>query len=88
MQLLVRNTVKDFAVWYDVFMADMPRGKPYGISLERLWQSAEDPNTVFFVLNIEDKAKVDAFMALPKSAKVGELAGAIDGEIWYLEPVT
>ncbi len=87
MQLFVRHPVKDFDVWYGVLMSEMPRAAEYGITLDRVWQSVDDPNEVFFLLNIKDKATTEAFMASPESVENGEKAGALDGEIYYIDPV-
>lgn len=87
MQLLVRNRVKDFEIWRRYFDADREVAAAYGIQTRDLWRSTDDPNDVFFVLNVEDRARADAFMARPESARIGELAGVLDGEIHYLQSV-
>lgn len=87
MQLLVRNKVKDFATWYQFFGAETVAAAEFGVTLDRVWQSMDDPNNVFFILNVEDVDRANAFMARPESAEVGEKSGVIDGEYYYLEPV-
>lgn len=88
MQLLVRNKVKDFATWFSFFGEESAAAAEYGVTLDRVWQSMDDPNNVFFILNVEDVDRANAFMARPESAEVGEKSGVIDGEFYYLEPVT
>jgi len=88
MQLLVRNKVKDFSKWHAYFMQDSGAAAKYGVTLARLWQTAEDPNNVFFLLDIEDIDRTNAFMARPESQEIGVKSGVIDGEFHYLEAVT
>lgn len=87
MQLLVRNKVKDFAKWYTYFEADSDAAAEYGVTLATLWQSTDDPNNVFFLLNIENVDRANAFMARPESQEIGIKSGVIDGEVHYLEAV-
>ena len=88
MQLLVRNKVKDFSTWYAYFKADSDAGAEYGLALRLLWQAAEDPNDVFFLLDIEDIDRANAFMSRPESQDIGVKAGVIDGEFHFLNQVS
>ena len=87
MQLLVRNKVANFAVWREVFDADRARASEYGLKVARLWQSKDDPNEVFFLLDVADVDRANAFMARPESRESGEKSGVIDGEFYFLKPV-
>ena len=87
MQLLVRNKVKDFSKWYVYFEKDSDAAAEYGLTLAGLWQTSNDPNNVFFLLDIEDIDRADAFMARPESQEMGVKSGVIDGEFHYLEAV-
>ncbi len=87
MQLLVRNTVKDFSRWLACFEADSRAAAEYGVTFECMWQAAGNPNEVFFLLNIESAERAEAFMARPESQDTGEKAGVIDGEVHFLKPV-
>ncbi len=87
MQLLVRNRVKDFSTWLDYFDGDGDAAAEYGLKVAQMWQSAEDPNNVFFLLDVEDVARANAFMARPESREIGEKSGVIDGEFYYVQPV-
>ncbi len=84
MQLLVRNKVKDFSTWYRYFEEDSAAAAEYGVTLSSLWRSADDPNNVFFLLNVEDVDRTNAFMARPESEEIGVKSGVIDGELHYL----
>ena len=87
MQMLVRNRVRDFSQWYVYFNADRAAAAEYGLTLAALWQVADDPNNVFFILNVEDIEQANAFIARPESQEIGDKSGVIDGEIHYLEPL-
>jgi hypothetical protein len=86
-QLLVRNKVKNFATWYAYFNEDRAAAAEYGVTLTNLWQSIDDPNTVFFVLDVEGVDRANAFMARPESQDICVKSGVIDGEFHYLEAV-
>ena len=58
-----------------------------GLVLKDMWRCVNDPNNVFFVFDVTDKNKADEFVNSPESAKVGEDAGVIDGELFYIERV-
>ncbi len=88
MQLLVRNKVKDYSKWYEYFQEDSVAAAEHGITLATLWQAADDPNNVFFLLDVEDVDRANAFMARPESREIGIRSGVIDGEVHYLEAVT
>lgn len=84
-RMLVRNRVKDYALWKTVFDEGYPRAVAAGLELEHLWRCTDDPGQVFFVLTVADRGRADLFLAAPESAESGERAGVIDGEFWYLE---
>lgn len=85
--MLVRNRVRDYDVWKTVFDSEQGSAEESGLELAHLWRASDDPNTVYFILCVRDRAKADAFVNDPASAKVGERAGVIDGEITYIEDV-
>ena len=87
MQLLVRNRVKDYAVWRQVFDADTEAAADYGLSVARVWRAHDDANNVFFLLNVESVERANAFMARPESQANGERSGVIDGEFFFLQAV-
>ena len=87
MQLLVRNKVKDFSKWYEYFMQDSAAAAEYGVTLAHIWQTLDDPNNVFFLLDIADVDRANDFMARPESQEIGVKSGVIDGEFHYLEAV-
>lgn len=85
--MLVRNKVRDFDVWKSVFDAELHRARAAGLEVVKVWRSMEDPGEVFFLLSISDMERARAFTADPASAAAGERAGALEGEIHYVEDV-
>lgn len=86
MQLLVRNKVADFATWRKYLDADRAPAAEYGLELVSLWQSIDDPDEVFFLLDVADIDRANAFMARPESREIGEKSGVIDGSFYFLKP--
>ena len=85
MVLLVRNRVRNIDHWKKVFDAQEAAGMAAGLSVKQVWRSADKADEVFFILGVQDRARAKAYMATPEAAAVGEEAGAIDGEYWFLE---
>lgn len=87
MQLMVRNRVKDYDTWLEYFIRELPRGAAAGLTLTAMWRDVEDPNNVFFQLAVEDVELARAHMNAPESARIGEVSGVLDGEVWFVEAV-
>lgn len=85
--MMVRNRVKDFALWKGVFDSKAAANQEVGLTLAKMWRGLDDPNLVFFVLEVADKDKALRFVNDPESAKVGQAAGVIDGEFHFVEEV-
>ena len=85
MVLLVRNRVKDADRWKRVFDAQAAAGAAAGLIVLQVWRSVDAPDQVFFLLDIEDRKRAEAYMASPESAAVGVEAGALDGEVHFLD---
>ena len=86
MVLLVRNRVKDPDRWKRVFDDQAAAGAAAGVTVLQVWRSVDAPDQVFFLLEVEDRQRAEAYMASPESAAVGVEAGAIDGEVHFLDP--
>ena len=84
-RMIVRNKVKDFAVWKPVFDEQLSAAGESGLTLENLWQNIDDPNEVFFIFVVESVERVYEFFNDPASAEAGERSGVIDGEFWLVE---
>ena len=85
MVLLVRNRVRDIDRWKRVFDGQAAAGAAAGLRVLHLWRAVDAEDEVFFLLDVEDRARAEAFMASPESAAVGVEAGAIDGEVHFLD---
>ena len=82
--LLVRNRVKDIDRWKRVFDEQEVAGLSAGLSVKAVWRSADREDEVFFILGVQDRELAEAYMATPEAAAVGEEAGALEGEFWFL----
>jgi hypothetical protein len=77
----------DYAKWKASMDADGPAQRAAGLTLKHLWRGVDDPNTAFFVLEIQDQAKARAFLAPAAVAKAKADAGAVDFEWCFVESV-
>ena len=85
MLLLVRNRVKDVDRWRRVFDGQSAAGAAAGLTVVRVWRSVDAADEVFFLLEVADRARAEAFMTSPESAAVGVEAGVLDGEVHFLD---
>lgn len=83
--MLVRNRVKDYAKWKAVFDSHSEAQKAAGLRLVKLWRDIEDPNNLFFLLELESVEKAREFVDAPLAAEGRERSGVIDGEYYYVE---
>ena len=82
--LLCRNRVADYSAWKAVFDLHAPDSAEAGLTLTSLWRDIEDPNNVFFVFDVANIDRAQAFIADPKGAEVGRTAGVVEGEYHFL----
>ena len=68
MVLLVRNRVKDVDRWKRVFDGEAAAGTAAGLTVLKVWRSVDAVDEVFFLLEVEDRERAEAFMASPESA--------------------
>ncbi|MDN5786966.1 hypothetical protein [Pseudorhodobacter sp.] len=85
MQLLCRNDVQDFATWKQVFDADLEAQRDAGLSLMQIWREDGQPNRVWFLFEVHNRAKAQAFMEAPKADMHANRAGVTSGEYHFLE---
>ncbi|MCX6538220.1 MAG: hypothetical protein NT151_04700 [Acidobacteria bacterium] len=84
--LFCRNRVADFSTWKAVFDSHAPAHREAGLSLTNLWRDIEDPNNVFFVFDVANLDRAQAFINAPAGADAGRIAGVIEGEFHFLTP--
>lgn len=85
--MLCRNRVKDYAKWRAVFDSHTEAHRETGFRLVNMWRSMEDPNNIFFLIEIANIDKAKEFINSPESAKAGEESGVIDGEVHFVEDI-
>jgi len=84
MMLLVRNKVKDFDQWRPVFDSQADAARAAGLNLIQMWRSVDEANEVFFLMEVEDRGRAEAFMNAPAAASAGIESGVIEGAFYFL----
>lgn len=83
--MLCRNRVEDYAKWRAVFDSHRDAHREVGLRLVNMWRSVEDPNNIFFLIEVASIEKATRFINSPESAKAGEESGVVDGEVNFVE---
>jgi hypothetical protein len=83
--LLCRNRVSDFSKWKCVFDSHARAHRNAGLHLQTLWRGVEEPNNVFFIFDVADLEKAQAFISNPAAAEAAKTSGVLDGEYHFLE---
>ena len=84
MMLLVRNKVEDVDQWKRLFHTQAEAARAAGLTLIHMWQSVDEADQVFFLLEVEDRGRAEAFMSTPEAAATGRNAGVIEGDFHFL----
>ena len=84
MQLICRNRVADYDQWWRVFESHADAHKEAGLSLRGVWRNADDANEVFFLFDVDDRTKAQAFIDTPQAAEGAMEAGVIDGDYYFI----
>ena len=73
--VIQKNMCEDFWVWKDVFDRDDITRSEHGISQSTIYQSGEEPNTCYVVMQIESISKLhsynEKFFSTGKSIEAG-----------------
>jgi hypothetical protein len=69
--MLCRNRVADFPKWKAVFDSHAEAHRAAGLRLRDLWRDVEEPNNVFFVLEVASLDRAQAFIGDPAAAESG-----------------
>ena len=85
--MLCWNKVEDYDTWRAVFDANQAAGdgEAADIQLEKMWRSVDDPNLIYFIFKIGDRAKAEALLNAPEAAESGERSGVLDGDCHFVE---
>jgi hypothetical protein len=86
--MLCRNQVVDYSKWKAVFDSHAQAHRTAGLHLKDLWRDMENPNTVFFVFEVDSLEKARAFIKAPGAAEAGKASGVLDGDYHFLESST
>jgi len=78
--MVAKNTLKDYSTWRTLFDGNAAMQAEYGLHIKGVYQSKEDPNTVFVVLEIDDMARAQEMMKKAQESGLFEKAGIIDAE--------
>ena len=84
MKLLVRNRAEDVDRWKRRFDEQDDSARAAGLKLVHLWRSVDEPAQVYFLFDVEDRARAEAFMSTPEAEAVGRAAGVVVGDAWFL----
>jgi len=75
--MLVRHKVADFARWKQIFDSHKEAQEKAGLKLKHLWRNLDDSNEVFFLFEVEDLKRAQAFLS-SQDPKVKDEAGVRD----------
>ncbi len=85
MLMLCRTKVHDYDKWWQIFASHAEAHRAAGLKLVNLWRCVDDANHVFFLFEVKDKTRAQAFIDAPESATAGEEAGVIDGDYHFVQ---
>jgi microsomal dipeptidase-like Zn-dependent dipeptidase len=60
---ILTHEVENFSTWHSVFSAAQPDRERYGIMIDSVYQSLDNPNFVIVASHAESKDNYDHFMA-------------------------
>ena len=75
--MLVRHKVADFARWKRIFDSHKEAQEKAGLKLKHLWRNIDNSNEVFFLFEVDDLKKAQAFLS-SQDPKVKDEAGVTD----------
>ena len=86
--MVVKNTLKDYGVWREIFDGNTAMQAEYGLHIRGVYQSKEDPNTIFVLLEVEDMARAQELLKKAQESGLFDKAGLIDAERTFCTDVT
>jgi len=88
MHMLCRNKVEDYEKWFGIFSSHDLAQRDSGLKLLQMWRDHSDSNDVWFIFEVTDADKANAFISSPDAQKAGKESGVIDGEYHFLNLVS
>ena len=86
--VIQKNNIEDFWVWKDIFDSNASKRTEYGISAETIYQSGEDPNISFVVMQIDSIDKLNRYNKYFEDSGLINEAGVLDFESTVCHDVT
>ena len=81
--MLVRHKVADFARWKEVFDSHKEAQEKAGLRLKHIWHTIDNPNEFFFLMDIADLKRAQAFLN-SGDPKVAQEAGLLETDLYFL----
>ena len=76
-RMIIRHTVRDYAVWRPGFDAHDPIRRAAGLTQGEVFRKAEDPNDLVITLQVADLEKARAFCAADDLREVMQRLGVL-----------
>lgn len=76
--LLVRQRVKDFSAWKQVYDGHLPKRREAGLTDRYVLRGTDDPSEVILLFEPQDSARAHAFAASPDLRETMMRAGVVD----------
>ena len=86
--MVAKNTLKDYGVWREVFDGNTAMQAEYGLHIKGVYQSKEDSNIVFVVMEVDDMARAQELLKKIQASGLQEKAGVIDADRTLCTDVT
>ena len=75
--MVVKNTLKDYNNWRAIFDDNKQMQIEYGLHVKGVYQTKEDPNQVFVVLEVEDLGRAQEMVKKIEASGLMDDAGVI-----------
>ena len=78
--MVINNTVEDYDWWRAIFDSQKDARLEYGLVQKALYQNKAEPNKVIGIFEVEDMARLQAYMKHIQEAGIMDDAGLIDNQ--------
>ena len=76
--IMLSHKVADFDKWLEAFNAHLAMRQEAGLSGERVFHTADDPNMVHILMNVSDMDKFNAFTQSDDLKQIMQKAGVLE----------
>lgn len=84
LQLLCRNLVRDYTDWRAIFDRDADAHRAAGLTLAAIWRDRQSAETVFFLFDVADFEKANAFINAADAKAQAARSGVVEGSYHFL----